>query len=178
MKKKEFPLEREVDGARINMLIREKSRKRHGNRVIIFGAGTFVELQKESELILGPEASAVFYESGIKAGQEAGETMHKEFDERGEDLLQILDGIWGSDGLGWFRLVESEYDWEKKSGYLKVDDSFIATTYGRSGKTVCDFISGFIAGSMEHFFNVPMICTERNCWSNNANYCEFHFEPV
>ena len=154
MSKRIFPMVREEDSARINVILREKTRKKHGNRVILFGAGTFVELQKEAESILGSEASAVFYESGIRSGRDFAESILIELDERGEALLEIIDRGWDSNGLGWFKLIESNYDIEEKCGYLKVDDSFIANTYGRPGKMVCDFISGFIAGTMGELFGV------------------------
>ncbi len=178
MSDKVYPIEREKDGAFIYMKFREETRKKHGNRMIMFGSGTFVELQKEAESILGEEASAVFYEAGIRAGKEAGESVFIEFDERGLELLKILDEIWDSKGTGWFKVIESNYDMENKKGFLIVDQSFIAWTYGRVGKKVCHFISGFLAGAMERIFGVPMVCTEEQCHSNKDKYCEFHFEPV
>lgn len=178
MSMRKFPLEREINGARINIALRETTRKRHGNRVIIFGAGTFVELQKAAESILGGEASAVFYESGIQSGREAAESFLIEFDERDEELLEIIDEDWGSNGFGWFKLIESNYDLENKSGYLKVSDSFIATVYGRSGKKVCDFISGFLAGMYGALLKTEIMCTEIKCWSNGDKYCEFNLEAV
>jgi predicted hydrocarbon binding protein len=178
MNKRVFPFEREEDGAFIYWKLREKTRKRHGNRMIMFGAGTFVEIQKEAESILGEEASAVFYEAGIRAGKEAGESILTEFDERGKDLLKIVDGLWDSTGTGWFKLIDSNYDFEINKAYLVVDQSFIALTYGPVGKKVCHFISGFMAGSLETIYGVPMIGTEEKCWSNKDKYCEFRFEPV
>jgi predicted hydrocarbon binding protein len=176
MKKYFFPLEREEDGARINLMLREETRKKHGNRVVLFGSGTFVELQKESESILGDEASAVFYESGIRAGREAAESVSIERDEKDSELYDVWNSLWGSNGVGLFKLVEYDYDESSKRGRLVVDDSFIATTYGRSDKAVCHFLSGFLAGIFEVLWKTPLICTEMKCWSKGDKYCEFILE--
>jgi len=55
----EYELERVRDSAMIRQL---------GVRVIIMRGGTFVDLQKSVEAVLGEEANALLYEAGIRAG--------------------------------------------------------------------------------------------------------------
>jgi len=64
-----YELERFPDDAWINLPLSSYSRHRRKNRMIVLGAGTFVELQKGAEALLGDEASAVFYEAGIRSGK-------------------------------------------------------------------------------------------------------------
>ena len=72
-----YELERFPDDAWIGIYHGRRSDPRK-NRVIILGAGTFVELQKGAEALLGDEAAAVFYEAGIRAGNEAGRNLMAE----------------------------------------------------------------------------------------------------
>jgi predicted hydrocarbon binding protein len=174
-----FPIERKPESAWIHLVLRDETRKRTGNRVVLFGSGTFVELQKGAEAIIGDEASAVFYEAGIKSGREGGETILMEWDERGEELMTKLGYLWDSQGLGWFSIMDAQLDSEEKEGFVRVSESFIAASYGTSKKPVCHFLSGYISGFLEKIWKTPMVCEEKICQSmEDYEFCEFHLERV
>lgn len=176
MKKENFPLERIPDEGRINIVFRESACEKQGNRVIILGAGTFMELQKGAEEILGDEASAVFYEAGIRSGIEGAETMIEEYDERGLDLIELINDLIGSSGMGWGKIVGFDIDLEQAEGYYRISDSFIAETYGPSDKPVCHFLCGLTAGMLTRVFGISFTCEETKCQAKGDSYCEFKFE--
>jgi len=185
--KKSIPLERKPGEAYIGLVLNEPSRRRHkwkggvANRMIILGAGTFVKLQHGAEDILGDEASAVFYESGIEAGKDAVVTMFEELDIRGQELLDWMIGITDSSGIGFFKPLEYRIE-EDCSGYIRIKQSFIAEVYqswrGKTDHPVCHFIGGFLAGCIEGIFNVIVSCEETKCEAMGDEYCEFRVEPA
>lgn len=176
MEKETFPLERLHDEGRINIVFHEPARRKYGNRVIILGAGTFIELQKGAEDILGDEASAVFYEAGIRSGKEGAETMMEEYDERGLELIERVNDLIGPSGMGWGKIEVFEIDLEQAKGYYRISDSFIGNTYGPSDKPVCHFLCGLTAGMLGGILGVSLTCEETKCQAKGDPYCEFHFE--
>jgi predicted hydrocarbon binding protein len=171
-----FPLERIPQEGRINLLLRSPTRRKYGNRVIIFGSGTFVELQKGAEEILGDESSAVFYEAGIRSGKECVEALMEEWDERDLDLVKRFNPLINSLGIG--RVKEFNIDRDQLRGHYLIENSFIADTYGSSDKPVCHFICGFIAGLLEEILKINMACEEALCLATGDPHCEFKFEKV
>jgi predicted hydrocarbon binding protein len=171
-----FPLERIPQEGRINLLLRSPTRRKYGNRVVILGAGTMVELQKGAEEIIGDESSAVFFESGIRAGKECAEALTEEWDERDLDLVKRFNPLINSLGIG--RVKEFNIDQEQLKGHYSIENSFIADTYGSSDKPVCHFICGFISGLLEEILNTNMTCEETQCLSMGDPRCEFNFEKV
>jgi len=168
-----YDLERLPDDAWINLVLSERSRRKRKNRVIILGAGTFVELQKGAEEILGDEASAVFYEAGIRSGNDAAKNILAEWEERGKDLLKRASSL--MQWIGWLKVEAMDVDLEKIEGYMRVRESFIPRTYGPSKKTVCHFICGFISGFMSEILREPVTVEETRCEARGDPYCEFQF---
>ena len=185
--KKVLPLERKPGEAYIGLVLNEPSRRHHdwrggvANRVIVLGAGTFVKLQHGAEDILGDEASAVFYESGIESGKDAVRTMFEELDIRGRELMDWMLGITDSSGVGFFKPSEHRIE-EDYTGYIRIKQSFIAEVYkswkGKTDHPVCHFIGGFLAGCIEGIFGVIVSCEETKCEAIGNEYCEFRIEPA
>ncbi len=148
------------------------------NRVVLLGTGTFVELQKGVEELLGNQSDAVFYDAGIRSGKEAKETMDKELSEKGDALIERLFSILKEDGLGWFKVEELKFDGVEKRGSVKVSKSFIGDSYGRAEKPVCHFLAGFIAGVMSVIWKIDVICNETQCSAVSGNYCIFEWEAA
>ena len=115
MNKQVYEITRVKNEAWIRML-------RVGVRVVVLRAGTFVDLQKQIEAILGDEASALFYEAGIRAGKESTKVLFEEWEERGMDFLKRWGEFYQSAGVGWFKLEDINIDFEKENGYLRVNN--------------------------------------------------------
>jgi len=145
-------------------------------RVIVLRAGTFVDLQKQIEAILGDEASALFYEAGIRAGRESTKVLLEEWEERGMDFLKRWGKFYQSAGVGWFKLEDINIDFEKENGYFRVKQSFIAEEYGKSDEPVCHFLCGFFASVLQQVLGERLTCEEVKCAAKGDPYCEFKFE--
>jgi hypothetical protein len=46
------------------------------NQGVLFGSGTFVELQKGIEEMLGGQSGAILYDAGLKSGRETWDSLH------------------------------------------------------------------------------------------------------
>jgi predicted hydrocarbon binding protein len=147
-----------------------------GVRVVIMRAGTLVDLQKGVEAIIGNEASVVFYEAGIRAGKNSTKVLLEEWEERGREFLKRWGDFYKSAGVGWFKLEEIEVDFEKRNGYIRIKQSFIAEEYGSSDRPVCHFLSGFFVGVLEEIFGEKLMGKQIKCISKGDPYCEFQFE--
>ena len=145
-------------------------------RVIVLRAGTFVDLQKQIEAIFGDEASALFYEAGIRAGRESTKVLLEEWEERGMDFLKKWGKFYQSAGVGWFKLEDINIDFEKENGYFRVKQSFIAEEYGKSDEPVCHFLCGFFASVLQQVLGERLTCEEVKCAAKGDPYCEFKFE--
>lgn len=145
-------------------------------RVIVLRAGTFVDLQKQIEAILGDEASALFYEAGIRAGRESTKVLLEEWEERGMDFLKRWGKFYQSAGVGWFKLENINIGFEKAKGYVRVKQSFIAEEYGKSDQPVCHFLCGFFASVLQEVLGEKLTCEEVKCTAKGDPYCEFEFE--
>ncbi len=147
-------------------------------RVVILRAGTFVDLQKNIEALIGDEASALFYDAGIRAGKGSAEVQLQAWKERGMDFLGKWGKFYGSSGCGWFKVEDINVDSEKGGGYIRVKQSFIAEVYGKSEKPVCHFLCGFFVGVLEKVLGERLTCEEFKCIAKGDSYCEFRFEKL
>ena len=148
------------------------------NRVVLLGTGTFIELQKGAEDLIGMQADAVFYDAGIRSGKEGWFALHTELKERGDSLIQKLFSFTGETGFGWFHVEDLLLESEKKRGSIKVSNSFIANTYGTAEKPVCHFIAGFLAGFISSDWGVEVICNETRCSAVSGDLCIFEWETT
>ncbi len=148
------------------------------NRVVLLGSGTFVELQKGMEALLGSQADAIFYEAGIRSGKEAQATLETDMTEKGDALIRRVFGVLEEGGYGWFKVTDLRIDSEAKRGSVTVFNSFISDTYHRAPRPVCHFIAGFIAGLISTIWNVEITCEETACSSVGGNNCVFEWEAI
>jgi len=144
-----------------------------GVRVVIMRAGTFVNLQRRIEAILGDDASALFYEAGIFAGRESTKVLLKEWEERGMEFLKKWSRFYQSAGVGWFKIEDININFEKEGGYIRVKQSFIAEEYGKSNQSVCHFLCGFFSGVLQEVLGEKLTCEEIKCTAKGDQYCEF-----
>ena len=166
MNEQVYEITRVENEARIRML-------GAGVRVVIMRAGTFVDLQKQIEAILGDDASALFYEAGIRAGRESTKVLLEEWEERGMEFLKKWGGFYQSAGVGWFKIEDININFEKENGYIRVKQSFIAEEYGKSNQPVCHFLCGFFSGVLQEVLGEKLTCEEVKCIAKGDQYCEF-----
>ncbi|HDI52916.1 MAG TPA: hypothetical protein ENF89_02060 [Candidatus Bathyarchaeota archaeon] len=164
-----YELERGEGEAHIRLL-------RAGVRVVILRAGTFVDLQRGVEDLLGEEASAAFYDAGIKAGRNSTRVLREEWGVEGLEFLRLWGEFYASKGVGWFKLTQIQVDEERKKARLRVEQSFIAEEYGRSDRPICHFLCGFYSGVFQELYGGRWICEETRCRAQGAPYCEFKLE--
>ncbi len=148
------------------------------NRVVLLGTGTFIELQKGAEELLGKQSDAVFYDAGIRSGREGWYALHTELKEQGDVLIRKMFSFAEESGLGWFRVKDLNIDSEEKRGSVTVSHSFIAHTYGKVEKPVCHFIAGFIAGFVSSAWGVDVTCNETVCSAVGGDLCVFEWEAA
>ena len=161
---------------RINRTQNEALMELVGVRVVVLRAGTFVDLLKSVEATLGDEASALFYEAGIRAGRGSARVLLEVWEERGMDFLERWGEFYGSNGVGWFKLEDVNIDFAGGNGYIRVRQSFIAGGYDKSDKPVCHFLCGQLVGLLQEVLGEKLTCEEVKCAATGDPYCEFQFE--
>ena len=148
------------------------------NRVVLLGTGTFVELQKGAEELMGMQADAVFYDAGIRSGREGWHALHMELKEHGDSLIRRMFSFTDENGFGWFKIKDLTIEPKDRRGSITVSNSFIAHTYGKAKKPVCHFIAGFLSGFISSEWGVEVICDETSCSAVSGDVCVFEWEAV
>jgi len=148
------------------------------NRIILLGTGTFIELQKGVEELIGMQSDAVFYDAGIRSGREGWTALHEELKEQGDSLIRRMFSFTEEDGFGWFRIEKLVIEPDERRGSITVSNSFIANTYGKAKKTVCHFIAGFFAGFISAAWEIDIACNETACSAVSGDFCVFEWEPI
>ena len=145
---------------------------------MLLGTGTFVELQKGIEELLGNQSNAVFYDAGIRSVKETKETLDIELREKGDALIKRAFSFLEEKGLGWFKIKDLKIQTNEKRGSIAVSNSFIANTYGKARKPVCHFIAGFIAGFISIIWGTEIVCEETKCSAVGGDDCVFEWEAI
>ena len=148
------------------------------NRVVLLGTGTFIELQKGAEELMGKQSDAVFYDAGIRSGREGWYALHTELKDQGDSLIRKMFSFTEENGFGWFRVEDLTIESKDGRGSLTVSHSFIAHTYGKARKPVCHFLAGFIAGFVSSAWGVEVSCDETSCSAVSGDVCVFEWEVV
>jgi len=143
-----------------------------GRRVIVLRAGTFVDIQKSVENLLGEEAQALFYEAGIRAGRGSAKVQLEKWGERGEDFIKKWGKFYTS--VGWLKIEKININ--KQNKQIRIKKSFIADEYGESDKPVCHFLAGFFVGVFKEVFSEELTCEETMCTAKGDPCCEFKLE--
>jgi len=75
--------------------------------------------------------------------------------------------------MGWFRLVKSEWNEEKKEKTITLEHTVESEAFGSTGKNVCYCTAGLLAGIIEGAFGIKVQCREIKCRSKGDEYCVF-----
>ena len=139
-----------------------------GERAITLRATTFVDILK----ILNenaPQSDTLLFLCGLRGGSDAAKYFTKAARLERSNLTIILSELLSV--CGWGRL-QIEFDFQSLKGKIKVMDSYIADTFGRTESPVCSYMSGYFAGFFSEVLGENMYVSETACKSTGSPYCE------
>ncbi len=142
---------------------------------VIVSIETFVNLQKDAEKILGIGGAAVlFYEAGKKSGMRWINRFSKEWGLEDKAFIEAVQNFYAELGWGKFNIEESN----ENEVVVRVENSFIARSYGTSVVEVCHFLRGYNAGLVEVLKCKAMDAEEVRCTAKGDDCCEFVMKCV
>lgn len=144
--------------------------KGFGRTFILFGTDNWYYLKKKIESLIGPAVNELFYLAGKEAGQKAAERIKKFSKKTGINGFRYYVSLGKVLGWGVFKIIK------EKPLILRSENSFIAKEYLKhraSEKPICDFVSGFAAGSASVFLKREINIRELKCIAKGDKYCEF-----
>lgn len=112
----------------------------------------------------------LFYDAGFLAGKHFFEKFlsePKDLDEFLKELTNILREL----GIGILRMEESEP--EKGEFLLTVSEDLDCSGLPDTGRVVCNYDEGFIAGILSKFTNKDVTVKEIDCWCTGDRTCRF-----
>jgi predicted hydrocarbon binding protein len=139
-----------------------------GERAIIIRATTFVDILK----ILNenvPQSDTLLFLAGLRGGTDAAKYFTRTARLERSNLTMMLSELLSI--CGWGR-AQIEFDFQSLKGKIKVMDSYIADTLGRSESPVCSYMSGYFAGFFSEVLGENMYVSETACKSTGSPYCE------
>jgi predicted hydrocarbon binding protein len=147
------------------------------SRAIVMPTELFSSMLGGVERILTPSGfSAVFYDSGKKAGKYNAEYLQKKFGlEKNEDLIQVL--IQKVKAIGWGLITVDKIAIKRSSATLIIKENFEALVQKKKPYRVCHWSRGFIAGYFSVVFSKPVESVEVKCLATGDEHCEFDIRP-
>jgi len=141
----------------------------------------FVGIMKRVVTEAGPDiASKIYYD----AGYEGAYNWSKVQIEKGLRGLEIIEQYLGSmTHRGWGRFEILDFDEEKGRGNFRLHNSALALEQGRTGESICLWVPGAMAGSMQaileqHGSELKVRGQETQCLSAGQPFCEYIVAPV
>jgi predicted hydrocarbon binding protein len=168
-----------MDGSSVSRAVRyaiERARREHAD---ILRNNQTRHLWGSLIRTLGPGATAVLYQAGVMAGNDAFDFIHKNWrpsDER--EFVQMLREHLRAAGL--CTLSELTIDRPSHGLTAVVEDNFEAVQSGRgSDLPVCHFLRGLLGGVAARILEVPdLVCDERSCQAQGEKACTFRVHPM
>jgi predicted hydrocarbon binding protein len=147
------------------------------SRAIVMPTTLFGSMLGGIERILTPSGfSAVFYDSGKKAGKYYAEYLKNKFGlEKKEDLIQVL--IQGVKAIGWGLITVDKIDIKRFSATISIKENFEAVAQEEKPYTTCHWSRGFITGYFSVVFSKPVESVEVKCLATGDKHCEFEIRP-
>jgi len=136
--------------------------------------GILKSFHDEFEFLTGNKgASGILFRCGFRGG----ETVISKLELRAkmdEKLGHMVRSIWAEVGLGRMLDVAIEED----TMDLEIEDSVEARAMDRTGKNVCDFTRGYLAGTVSELTQTKYHCEEERCVSAGDDLCEFKLYQI
>lgn len=142
-----------------------------GSDWLLMSGSTLRNWSSVTEQILGLDAKAIIYETGKHAGEQFARRLLEE-GLKGEELKYALE-VFLTNG-GWGK-VQTKVNFQKQAAVVRIRNS-VTTRHIKAKMPVCNFISGYIAGTFGGFFNKKMDCVETRCKATGDILCEFRVD--
>jgi predicted hydrocarbon binding protein len=139
-----------------------------GSDWLLMSGATLRSWAKVTEQILGSGSKAIMYAAGVRAGEQFAKTLETE-GLKGEELTYALE-IFLTNG-GWGK-VRAKVNFEKQTAMVRIHNS-VTTRSTMAKEPVCNFISGYIAGTLSAIFGNKTDCVESSCKAMGDSFCEF-----
>ncbi len=117
----------------------------------------------------------VFRESGVKAGKIFAKqllNLENPFNKFVAELAELLKIM----KIGILRV--EKFDEETGNAVLTVGDDLDCSGLSLSGKTVCNYDEGFIAGILNEYTKKNYSVIEVDCWGTGSRVCRFDAKPI
>ena len=119
-------------------------------------------------------ASAILYAMGLGYGELMGLKMEEMKMSKIEVIRSFID-LGKTKGYGKFhtpflKMILSGLMGEPA---VRLEDSFFATSVGKTGNTECFLMAGIIAGASQVLLQKKFSCIEEKCLCKGDEYCEF-----
>lgn len=145
-----------------------------GQRSMITPAWTFSYMLKNSKNYW--ETANLIY-LGCKLSTQRGfsEGLFKKFNIKPKNLPTWLKNVNELAGNGATEILKIDYN--NHESRIKIEDSPIVETFGKSDKPVDHPLRGYFAGGASAAFNIDVDCIEINCQSVGHRFCNFVMMP-
>ena len=153
-----------------------------GERSVLIPPSFITILQDKVMQEKGEGWREIFYEAGKNALGEIAPTykmlvmIPRTSETSKKKLIEELVEIWSWMSCG--RPEVTKMDLKRNKFTFRLHDSVLAKPYIGSGKMMCDYFSGVIAGGFGSLFGAELKCREVKCIAHGDEFCEFEVEGV
>jgi predicted hydrocarbon binding protein len=146
---------------------------------VIIRPEALVSIQKQLEGTIGGSSKGVLYLSGERSAQSGMNPLESVVSTKAPLTLANARRLMEACALvGWGRLEISQFDPEHGRLLLTITNSPLARAYGASKKSVCHFLTGWIAGIGRNLLEQDVLCEETACAAQGHDRCEFELRPL
>jgi len=136
--------------------------------------GILKSFHDEFEFLTGAKvASGILFRCGFRGGESEISKLELRAD-KDEKLGHIIRSIWAEIGLG--RMLDIKLDDDIME--LEIEESVEARAMERTGRNICDFNRGYLAGIVSELTQIKYHCEEERCVSAGDPICEFKLYQI
>lgn len=119
----------------------------------------------------------LLYTAHLKAGQKWFQRTAAQTNKtQPDDLLDLLVKLLNLSALGQIKTIKKDFD--AVSFQFSLDNSLVASAYGRSPMPVDLPLAGLLAGGIQAICNAPVQCHEVQCQACGKPNCLFTVEAL
>ena len=142
-----------------------------GVRYMLIRPETIVGFQKTIEETSPRAAGDAIFQGGFRGGYLSAKTYKEIHDFDSSQIIEFMMKM-GTE-IGWGRFAVDEFDPERRTLQVTVENSPFAEAYGESSEGVCHLIRGVISGLATILFSGNCVASEVECLARGDNYCVF-----
>lgn len=119
-------------------------------------------------------APVILYDMGLGYGELMGLKM-EEMKMSKLDVIRKFMDLGKNKGYGNFHtpFLKMILSGMRGEPLVRIEDSFFATSVGKTGKVECYLMAGIIAGASQILLQKKFTCVEEKCLCKGDEYCEF-----